>query len=203
MLQITQKPIGMGTQRMCFVHPEDPRLAIKIPTGGASRQNEREIRFYRNLEKRGGIDCKHIPGFHGRCITNRGPGIVVDLVRDYDGQISSPLNRYLAQGFMIEEFEPFLEELKQSFLKNLIVFDQELKPDSILVQKTSASKFRMVTVGSLGDSRAAGWLAMFPFLLRHKIRRRWQHFLAQVYRSREVRRQREALAGQTAAEPGA
>jgi len=192
MLQITHKPIGMGKERMCFVHPEDPRLAIKISIDVSSKQSDRELRFYRKLEKRGGVDSKHIPGFHGTCETNRGKGIVVDLVRDHDGQISRPLNWYLAQGFPIEEFEPYLEELKQSFLKNLIVFNHDMTVGNILVQKTSASKFRMVAIDGLGDVVAIDW-DPFPFLVRRKIRRRWQRFIARVYRCREVRLQREGL----------
>lgn len=193
MLQLTHRPIGMGKERMCFVHPEDPRLAIKLSTGGVSQQSERDIRFYRKLAKRGGVDSKHIPGFHGLCQTNRGPGIVVDLVRDYDGQISRPLNWYLAQRFPIEEFEPHLEELKQSFLRHLIIFNHDLTIGNILVQKTSASKFRLVAIDGLGDVVAIDWLDFFPFLVRRKIRRRWQRFMARIYRCREVRLQRESL----------
>lgn len=185
---------------MCFVHPEDPRLAIKISTGAVSEQSAREIRFYRKLEKRGGVDSKHIPGFHGLCETSRGKGIVVDLVRDYDGQVSRPLNWYLAQGFPIEEFEPFLEELKQSFLKNLIVFNHDMTIGNLLVQKTAAARFRMVAIDGLGDVVAIDWLDVFPFLVRRKIRRRWQRFIARVYRSREVRLQREAMARAATAE---
>jgi len=193
MLQITRKPIGMGKERMCFVHPEDPRLAIKISTGGVDEQSKREIRFYRKLQKRGGVDNRHIPGFHGLCETNRGRGIVVDLVRDYDGQISRPLNWYLAQGFPIEEFEPHLEELKRSFLEQLIIFNHDLTVGNILVQKTSAARFRMVAIDGLGDVVALDWLDYFPFLVRRKIRRRWQRFMARLYRCREVRLQRESL----------
>jgi len=200
MLQLTKRPIGMGKERMCFVHPEDPRLAIKISTGGVSEQSAREIRFYRKLEKRGGIDSKHIPSFHGLCKTSRGPGIVVDLIRDYDGQISRPLNWYLAHRFPIEEFEPFLEELRQSFLDNLVVFNHDMTVGNILVQKTSASKFHMVAIDGLGDVVAIDWLDYFPFIVRRKIQRRWQRFIERVYRCREVRLQREALAKAAAAE---
>lgn len=191
MLELTRKPIGMGRERMCFVHPEDPRLAVKISTGGSSGQSEREIRLYGQLEKRGATDNKHIPGFHGVCETNRGPGFVVDLVRNYDGEISRPLNWYLGQGYPIEEFEPFLEELKQFFLRQRILFDPQLEIDDILVQKTSASKFRMVVIDSLGDGASFGLLNFLPFLARRKIRRRWQDFMVRVYSSREVLLQRE------------
>ena len=194
MLTITRKPIGMGKERMCFVHPEDPRLAIKIPIGDVDKQSKREIRFYQKLEKRGGVEEKHIPRYHGLCETNRGRGIVVDLVRNHDGEISHPLNWYLAQGFPIEEFEPYLEELKQSFLKNLIIFNHDMTIGNILVRKTAATRFHMVAIDGLGDVVAFEWPNAIPFLVRRKIRRRWERFIARVYNSREVRLQREARA---------
>jgi hypothetical protein len=192
MLQITKKPIGMGKERMCFVHPEDPRLAIKIAREKVSQQSQREIKFYRKLAKRGGVHDRHIPGFHGLCETNRGVGIVVDLIRNYDGEIARPLNWYLAQGYPIEEFEPSLEELKQSFLQNLIIFNHDMTIGNLLVQKLSATKVRIVAIDGLGDVVAIDWLDIFPPLVRRKIERRWQRFMERLYLSREVRQQREA-----------
>lgn len=192
MLQITKKPIGMGKERMCFVHPEDPRLAIKIAREKVSQQSQREIKFYRKLEKRGGVHDRHIPGFHGLCETNHGVGIVVDLIRNYDGEIARPLNWYLAQGYPIEEFEPSLEELKQSFLQNLIIFNHDMTIGNLLVQKLSATKVRIVAIDGLGDVVAIDWLDNLPFLVRRKIERRWQRFMERLYLSREVRQQREA-----------
>ena len=192
MLQITKQPIGMGKERMCYVHPEDPRLAIKIAREKVSQQSQREIEFYRKLGKRGGVHDRHIPRFHGLCETNRGVGIVVDLIRNYDGEIARPLNWYLAQGYPIEEFEPSLEELKQSFLQNLIVLNQEIAIGGLLVQKLSATRARIVAIDGLGDAIALDRLEIFPFLVRRKIERRWQRFMERLYLSREVRRQREA-----------
>lgn len=193
MLQITKKPIGMGKERMFFVHPEDPRLGIKIPREKVSEQSKREIRFYRKLKKRGGIHDRHVPGFHGLCETNHGTGIVVDLIRNYDGEIARPMNWYLAQGYPIEDFEPSLAELKESFLKNLIIFNHDMTVGNLLVQKLSATKLRLVAIDGLGDVVALDWLDLVPFLVRRKIKRRWKRFIERVYRCREVVQQREAM----------
>jgi len=193
MLQINSEPIGRGKERACYVHPEDPRKAIKISTGKISTQSRREIKFYRGLEKRGGVTDKHIPNFYGLCDTNLGQGIVVDLIRNYDGEISRPLNWYLAQGFPIGEFEPYLDELKQSFLQNLIIFNHDLTIGNLLVQKSSAIMVRLVAIDGLGDVIALDWLNSFPFLVRRKIRRRWARFIARLYRTPEVHSQHEAM----------
>ena len=195
MLQITSEPIGKGRERACYVHPEDPRKAIKIPTGAATEQTRRDIRFYRRLKQRGLKQLRHVPTYYGWAQTNLGKGIVVDLIRNYDGEISRPLNWYLAQGVPIEEFDAFLDELKQSFLDDLIIFNHDMTIGNLLLQKSSTSSAHLVAIDGLGDVVAIDWFDNIPFLARRKIRRRWKRFLAHVYASQEVMRQRAAAQG--------
>lgn len=190
MLEITADPIGTGSERRCYVHPVDPRRAIKIPLGKADRQTRREIKFYQKLKKRKSIKGLHVPRFYGYADSNLGRGMVVELIRDYDGQVSRPLKWYLAQGFAIEIFEPCLIELKQWFVDNLIFFDQDLTIDSLLVQKTSFNSAKLIAIDGLDDAPARGWLE-FASLKRRKIERRWERFIENLYRSREVRAQRD------------
>lgn len=193
MLQINTDPVGKGKERTCFVHPDDSQKAIKIPHGDISEQSRREIKFYQKLQKRGGSD-PHIPRFYGLCETNLGAGIVVDMIRDQDGEISRPLNWYLAEGYPIEDFEPYLDELRQSFLQNLIIFNHDMTVGNLLFQKASATSARLVAIDGLGDVVVIDWFDVFPALVRRKISRRWARFIARVYRTNEVRSQREALA---------
>ena len=197
MLKIISQPIGKGRERACYVHPEDPRLAIKIPTGPVTSQTEREIKFYKGLKKRGLIDNVHIPKYFGICETSIGPGIVVELIRNYDGEIARPLNWYLAQGVPVEEFESYLEQLKQSFLQDLIIFNHDMQIGNLLFHKTSMGSAQLVAIDGLGDTVAIDWLDHIPFLVRHKINRRWKRFIKRVYRSQEVLAQRAAAAQTT------
>ena len=194
MQEITRDPIGIGRERMCFVHPEDPRLAIKIAKSGKSALNRAEIRFYRELQNHAATTGKHIPRFHGSCETNRGDGIVVDLVRSYDGEVARSLNWYLAHGFPIEEFEDSLEELRLFFLQHLILFDEKLSSSDLLVQRTAAARVRLVVTNRFGQAAKAGLPA---FLQRRRIQRRWERFIEALYFSREVLLQREAMAQKT------
>jgi len=194
MLQITTDPIGKGKERVCFVHPDDPQKAIKISIGSISVQSRREIKFYQKLKQRDDAHDPHIPRFYGLCETSLGQGIVVDLIRDQQGEISRPLNWYLAEGYPIEDFEPYLDELKNSFLQNLIIFNHDMTIGNLLFQKVSATSARLVAIDGLGDVVAVDWLDVFPPLLRRKILRRWSRFIDRVYRTSEVRLQREALA---------
>jgi hypothetical protein len=199
MLKIISEPIGKGRERACYVHPEDPRLAIKMPMGEVSDQTERDLKFYGKLKKRGIKGIPHVPDFHGLCDTNLGRGIVVDLIRNYDGEISRPLNWYLAQGVPIEEFDQFLQELKQSFLQNLIIFNHDMTIGNLLFQKTSTASARLVAIDGLGDVVAIDWLDRFPLLVRRKINRRWKCFMARVFLTSEVSQQRDGAAASDSA----
>ena len=190
MLKITSEPIGKGRERACYIHPEDPRLAIKMPMGEVSDQTQRDLKFYRKLKKRGIKGIPHVPDFHGLCDTNLGRGIVVDLIRNYDGEISRPLNWYLAQGVPIEEFGELLDELKQSFLQNLIIFNHDMTIGNLLFQRSSRSSAQLVAIDGLGDVVAIDWFDYFPFMVRRKINRRWKRFMERICRTAEVRRQR-------------
>jgi len=64
---------------------------------------------------------------------------------------------------------------------------------NLLFQRYSTSSARLVAIDGLGDVVAIDWLNSFPFLVRRKIRRRWARFIARVYKTLEVRQQREAL----------
>lgn len=201
MLKIISQPIGEGRERACYVHPEDPRLAIKIPTGTVTAQTERDIKFYKRLKKRGLLENPHLPKYHGLCETSIGPGIVVDLIRNYDGEIARPLNWYLAQGVPIEEFNSFFEELKQSFLQDLVIFNHDMHTGNLLFHKTSMGSARLVAIDGLGDTVALDWLDNIPFLVRLKIKRRWKRFIKRVYLSQEVRAQRAAAQAQASRQP--
>ena len=194
MLKIISQPIGEGRERACYIHPVDPRLAIKIPTGKTHDQTNRDIKFYRRMKRIGLAEDAPIPRYHGVAETNLGRGIVVDMIRNYDGEISRPLNWYLGQGVPIEEFHRFLDELKQSFLDNQIIFNHDMNIGNLLFQLTSNRSARLVAIDGLGDTVALDWLDRIPFLVRRKIERRWKRFAARIYRSREVRAQRAGTA---------
>ena len=166
MLKIISEPIGEGRERACYIHPEDPRLAIKIPTGKMRDQTIRDIKFYKRMKKLGLGEDAPVPKYHGVADTSLGRGIVVEMIRNYDGEISRPLNWYLGQGVPIEEFLTFLEEMKRSFLDNQVIFNHDMNIGNLLFQVTSTKSARLVAIDGLGDTVALDWLDKIPFLVQ-------------------------------------
>jgi hypothetical protein len=110
-------------------------------------------------------------------------------VRDYDAQISKPLNWYLANGFPVEDLPPYLEPLKRFFLKYLIIFNYDMQSSNLLLQKISPDDTRLVLIDGLGDTVHFEGLNAFSSHAKSKINRRWDRFIKRLYASSEVKAQ--------------
>jgi hypothetical protein len=179
-LQITSEPIGVGQERACYLHPEDAHKVIKIQKGESDTQTRRELILYRNLARRGMRNFKHIPQYYGKLKTNLGEGFVVDLIADYDGGISRSLWWHFQQGYPLAEFMPYLEELRQYLLDNLIIFSVDMGRYNILLQKISPQQARLVVIDGLGNHSAINWLDNIAWFARRKIGRRWHRFISRL-----------------------
>jgi len=180
-IQLTSQPIGQGRERTCYVHPDDPSKLIKISGEASNTQSQRELDFYRSVNNRKGFIYTHLPRFYGIQKTNLGSGIVVELVRDFDGEISKSLRWYLDNGRPISDFETHLELLKTYLLDNLVIFNHDMITRNMLLQKLSQDSARLVVIDGIGDVVSIQWLNKIPSHVRSKINRRWQRFVDRLY----------------------
>ena len=185
-INLTAEPVGEGRERACYVHPDDASKLIKIPKSEVDTQTRREVDFYQRLQKRKMDDFSHIPACYGTVMTNLGKGILVDLVQDADGTISKDMRWHLNHGVSIQTLEPYLEQLKQYLLKNLVIINHDLVLGNLLLQKLSAGESRLVIIDGLGDVVKLQWLNHFPSHVRAKIERRWQRFIKHIYAGPEI-----------------
>lgn len=192
-VNIVEKPIGVGIERACYVHPDDCNKAVKISVKRRDLQSKREIKYYKKLLKRKKVSFKHLPKFYGEVQSNRGDGFVVDLIRDYNGKVSKTLLWYLKKGYSIAEFEPYLFDLKKYFMKNLIIFNYDMMSSNLFFQKLSRKKARLVLIDGLGDTVYIQWFNAFPSHVKSKVERRWGRFIRRLYRGLEVSEQLDTM----------
>ncbi len=181
-VQISTQALGTGKERICYRHPLEPGRVIKLQRGDVNKQSRREINFYRWMRRRGMTNFNHIPRYYGKIDTNLGRGMMFDLVSDFDGRVSRSLWDYFQQGVPLSEFYPYLEELKQYMLDNLVVFSVDMGRFNVLFQRVSESSARLVVIDGLGNHTAMNWLDIVPSLARRKINRRWQRFITRLQR---------------------
>ena len=154
---------------------------------GSIAQRAVEGRLCAALEQQGIETAPHLPTCYGVRETNLGPGLVIDLVRNYDGEISRPLDWYLAQGMPVGTFDACFEEMIQAFLERLIQLEPGFSLEKLLVQKKSAASAHLVAIHGLGESVTRNRVNLFPALLRRRIRKRWNEQVAQLYQARDSR----------------
>ncbi len=179
-IMLTSEPLGVGQERACYVHPDDPDKVVKVQRGDIDKQTRRELAFYRRLGRRSDVRYDHIPRFYGTVETNLGPGFVVDRIRDFDGAESNSLWWYFERGYPLAEFGPYLDELRQSLLDNRIVFCVDMGRYNVLFRRLSPGDARLVVIDGLGNHSAINWLDNFDLFARRKIERRWRRFMSRL-----------------------
>jgi len=179
-IQITSEPIGVGQERACYQHPDDSAKVIKLQKGESDKQTRRELRLYKSLARRGMRNFEHIPRYYGMAQTSLGEGFVVDKIADYDGNLSKSLWWHFERGYPVAEFLPYLEDLKQYLLDNLVVFSVDMGRYNILFQKLSPTQARLVVIDGLGNHTAINGLDYIGWFARRKINRRWQRFIGRL-----------------------
>ena len=169
--------IGKGVARSCYEHPNNPNQCIKIVRPNGSLKHEaREIRYYKHLQK-SDISWEHISRFIKTEQTSLGHGVVFDLIRDEDGEISKPIDFYLRQNTrnLNKIIVDGLEELKCYLTDQNIVF-KDLTALNILLQKKSNNEFKLVIIDGIGHSEFIP-ICYIPYFGKKKIKRTWNRNL--------------------------
>lgn len=146
--------IGKGGVRNVYIHPKNPEKCIKITINQErTRSVRREARYLQKyfIKKK---PFEHIPRFYGYCKTNLGVGGIFEVIRNYDGSISTMLSRHIAKeifpSLSAEQMVTLLNDLYTHLVKyQIIVCDPA--PHNLLVQYIEPEKPRLVVVDGIGN----------------------------------------------------
>ena len=75
------------------------------------------------------------------------------------------------------KYKKELEEYKQYFLDNCIIFNYGMMPKNILLRKNSETDFDLVLIDGLGDVTYFTFPNKIPYFARRRINRRWDKFI--------------------------
>ncbi len=171
------KPIGKGTNRLCFIHPLDSNKCIKVTYSNDFSETIKEIRYYKFLQKKD-ISWDFLVKYYGSIETTLGKGEVFDLVRDYNGEISKTLSFYLQSDDKTKSIQnplKLLEELKEYTLKENIVV-KDLNTKNMLYQKLDNNTAKLVLIDGVVNNDFLPFSKYINFFTRKKIKRLWKRF---------------------------
>lgn len=136
--------IGKGSERVCYQHPNDSNLCIKIRyrIKRSRDESEREFEYAQRFVKQGLKVPLALPVEWVE--TNLGRGLVFPLIRDDNGEISSALDRVEDKQLLEQVFTEFAQIL----LTNTISVT-DLRIQNLVLQRTKTGP-RVVMVDGYG-----------------------------------------------------
>lgn len=188
-IQLTDKDyISKGLHRKCYHHPDDANKCIKVNYNqGAEEETNREIAYYKHLIKRN-VSFNALAKYYGPVSTNYGEGHIFELIRDYDGNTSASLEKYLSNQQLTEQYYAALvkslKELKSALLKDRII-TMTIKSKNILFQHLTPETNRLIIIDNIGNSTFIPVANYIRFFANAKIERTWLRFLKSLIRENQ------------------
>ncbi|MCD6433655.1 MAG: hypothetical protein J7L21_06400 [Sulfurimonas sp.] len=170
--------IGSGTNRACYTHPDDSNKGIKVTISGNHKETNREIKQYLFLQKRD-ISWDMLAKFYGTVETNLGKGEVVELIKDYDENISKSLDDYFRKITSVEDIKRFIDllfELKE-YLYREKIYVKDLNAVNVVYQKFDDKNGRLVIIDGLAHSNYVPFSRYIDSLKMKKVDKSWKHFI--------------------------
>lgn len=192
------EPFAIGGRRLCFVHPRNPALCIKVNRTDEQRflrlpkkriiparflreldDNEHDRRVLSSLQRRLGPRFAHLPRYHGDIETDLGRAVVLDLVRDADSRISRTVRALICDGVPLDDLRPAFNAFAQHLVRHNIL-TRALLDHNIAAQRNADDSWTLVLIDGYGDPAAIPIASLIPPLGRARMRRRaadaWERF---------------------------
>jgi len=196
------KPFGVGGRRACYVHPHEPKFCIKVLRQDDDRtvrirksaswiparlrreynNNQDERDTLNGLQKKIGPKLReHFPWCHGEIDTDLGQGLVLDLVRDYDGRISYSLREHITRGLSLEEVRPAFERFARFLMKHRII-TKAILDHNLALSKVTPENWQFYLIDGMGTNAFFPFSSLLPALayrkINQKIEEAWTRFEA-------------------------
>lgn len=135
--------IGKGSERICYQHPNDPNLCIKVRYRVKRSRDESEREFdYAQSLKRPDLAPYALPIEWVE--TSGGKGLIFPLIRDGDGSLSMALGKLNDKSKLAGLFDDFAESI---LANHLSVTDLRLQ--NLVLQKNNDGE-RIVMIDGYG-----------------------------------------------------
>lgn len=203
------EPFAVGGRRLCFVHPGNPALCVKVNRTDDDRfgrldkpgrlvparfrrsidDNQHERTILSALQRRLRDRFAHLPRCHGAVDTDLGPGIVLDLIRDADGRIARTVRNLACDGIPLASLRTAFDDFGEFLLRENIV-TRALLDHNIVARHEPDGAWTLFLIDGYGDPAFIPVASLVRPVGARRIRRRlddaWQRF-EQLERSNPTR----------------
>ena len=179
------QPFASGGARDCYIHPGNQNLCVKVARKGRSpEERQRQLPWWKRWRKPANkyddnlrdfavlealkpdsdpVTWQHLPRSHGWVCTDRGKGLVTDLVRDADGKISRTLRECIQTSAHDQFIQTAVDEFSTFWLSKSIPV-RSLFTDNIVVQVQEDGLLKLVVIDGLGSTLLFPWYTWGKYL---------------------------------------
>jgi len=188
------EPFARGGKRHCYVHPADPALCVKVAARSGGRdchaQQKLDLEDYALLKEQGREAVfERIPKIAGVVDTDLGPGIVMEVCRDADGQISRKLADVIRERGLTPALNRAIDDLKQ-WQREQSLLTRDTGPHNVLAVHRGDDDWKLVIVEGWLHRRNR-WLApIHPAVESYLIGRQLRKFDQRVAYATKAHRNR-------------
>lgn len=178
--------ISRGTTRVCYHHPGNSQLIIKVPFQNKKEgelANAREIKGYYDL-MRNQIDLDFISHCYGLVSTNMGVGLVCDCILDHDGSVSKSIFEIILYQescdveYLIKVTKVFCDSL---LYRDIFLFDINLKNILMRVNGDGAYEPKAIDLkGRFENHEFIPYASYIKYFARKKMQRRIKQLLQRI-----------------------
>ncbi len=173
---ILEKPLAEGMMRTCYFHPQDEQKCVKVAKKKSDvKILKKELQVYQKVKA---TLAPFICQYDELLVeTNRGLGLVGELIRDDDGKAAQNLSVFLKQERCDDSLKQHFDTFFQIILQNHFYFTDFNLDNFLVFYKNCEITIRYIDLKSYRDTKAAIKLELLlPFLWRRKTLRRMRHF---------------------------
>lgn len=174
------KLIGTGVQRYCYEDPDDSSKCIKVSIN-STRANDLEEKYF-NFLNRKKISWDHLTKLYSKEKTDMGDGLIFELVRDFDGNISKSIDYYIQNKdafLLIKYFTKDLEDLKNYMFDNGVIA-KDLSQFNVLYQRSSNDIGKFVIIDGVGNPEFVPVSNYILYFQKKRIKKYWDKFIRRI-----------------------
>ena len=175
------KPFEKGTKRSCYVHPDDPNLCVKVISGQSYDRKKLveqrlEIEDFALLKHRDeAVLFERFPKNAGVVSTDLGQGIINQLLRDFDGQISRNFGELIIKEGLNLELKQDIMKLKQ-WLRTHRCLTRDTGPHNMVAVRLADDEWKLVIIEGMINHKFSWLTKTFRWFANYMIERELRKF---------------------------
>ena len=174
--------LGEGRDRLCFRHPDDACLCIKVAKK-TEKQTRREKRYFTYLMANPAKDCSQLSCYRGDVQTDQGIGALFDRVTNADGSDCLTLRQAIEAGQLSRAEVIELTQQFKTYLWNNAICVRDISTNNLMVRHDQNQQKQLLMIDGVSNPGVNPLTIYWPWLARHYLQKSWHSLEQKIERA--------------------